>query len=339
MKKILSFLALAAALHAGCVGFVYHHFGEGTPKSTTVSAPLFEAHLAYLKESNFNVISADRAIGLLRSGEPLPKKCVVLTADDAYTSVYTVAAPILKKYNFPMTVFVTTEGVDRGFKAYMTWDQMRELQETGLFEFGNHSHTHGHFVLDESGFEADLQKAAGLMIKELGDDSKLYAYPYGEYTESMAEVLKAQGYAAFAQHSGPFGGFSSLQALTRFPLAAHFAEMSEFKTKANSRPMPVIRAEPADPIARDLKNPYRLSLTLERGDFNEEAIACFYGPNRLQTRWSYKDEMIAILETVTPVPPVAGRSRINCTAPALKGGGFYWYSHPVFNLSNPKALG
>lgn len=338
MRALALIFVWAALLEAGCVGLVYHHFGHNTPKSTSVTPQVFESHLQYLKENGFNVISAESAVKRLQEGKPLPEKCVVLTADDAYVSVYTVAAPLLKKYNFPMTVFVTTEGVERGFKAYMTWDQMRELQETGLFEFGNHSHTHGHYVLGKEDFEADLKKAAALLTKELGDDGKLYAYPYGEYTLEMAAVLRANGYAAFAQHSGPFGRFSDLQVLTRFPMAAHFATLEEFKTKVHSRPMPVIRADPADPVARDLKTPYKLSLTLERGGFNENAIACFYGADRLQTRWSYRDEVIAMLETATPVPPVQGRSRINCTAPALEGGGFYWYSHPVFNLSNPKAL-
>lgn len=338
MRALVLLGALAALLHAGCVGLMYHHFGHKTPKSTSVTPQLFESHLSYLKENGFSVIFAGEAARLLREGKPLPEKCVTLSADDAYVSVYTEAAPLLKKYGFPMTVFVTTEGIERGYKAYMSWDQMRELQETRLFEFGNHSHTHGHFVLGKEDFEADLKKAAALLTRELGDDGRIYAYPYGEYTQQMAAVLKANGYAAFAQHSGPFGRFSDLQALTRFPMAAGFAAMEEFKTKVHSRPMPVIRAEPADPVARDLKNPYRLSLTLERGAFNENAVACFYGADRLQTRWSHRDEVIAMLETVTPVPPVQGCSRINCTAPALEGGGFYWYSHPVFNLSNPRAL-
>ena len=74
--------------------------------------------------------------------EPIPDKLVVLTFDDSIKSHYTVARPILKKYNFGATFFIT-EGFD--FKDnkqdYMTWDEIAHLHEEG-FEIGNHTRDH-----------------------------------------------------------------------------------------------------------------------------------------------------------------------------------------------------
>lgn len=84
---------------------------------------------------------------LLSSGrasavEPIPEKIVVLTFDDSVRSHYTVVRPLLKKYKFGATFFIT-EGFDfrSNKKDYMTWEQIAELHRDG-FEIGNHTRDH-----------------------------------------------------------------------------------------------------------------------------------------------------------------------------------------------------
>ncbi len=74
--------------------------------------------------------------------EPIPDKLVVLTFDDASKSHATVAAPLLKKYRFGATFFVT-EGFDfpTNKRDYMTWDEIARLHRDG-FEIGNHTRDH-----------------------------------------------------------------------------------------------------------------------------------------------------------------------------------------------------
>lgn len=331
-------LSTAALWASGsCAALVYHHFAHDTPASTSVTPELFEEHLRFLKENDFSVIFLSEAVRLLRSGEPFPDRCVVLTADDAYTTVLSGAMPLLEKYNFPMTVFVTTEGVERGFGAYLTWDQMRKMQKTGLIEYGNHSHTHEHFILGHGDFEADLIKTAAILERELGGDNGLYAYPYGEFDYSMIAVLADHDYVGIAQHSGAIGHSTHPQIITRYPMAARFAEMGEFRTKVRSRAFEVIRAEPNDPILRDHANPYRLELQIAKGDYRAGEMACFMSfQGRQEVRQIREDEASRTLEVITKRPPGLGRTRINCTAPSATG--FYWYSHPIFNLSDLRAL-
>src|SRR5215470_10559403 len=74
--------------------------------------------------------------------EPIPDKLVVLTFDDAVKSHHSVVRPILKKYGFGATFFVT-EGFDfpTNKKDYMTWAEIAELHADG-FEIGNHTRDH-----------------------------------------------------------------------------------------------------------------------------------------------------------------------------------------------------
>src|SRR5882724_1433129 len=74
--------------------------------------------------------------------EPIPDKLVVLTFDDSAKSHHTVARPILAKYKFGATFFIT-EGFDfpTNKKDYMTWEEIAQLHKDG-FEIGNHTLDH-----------------------------------------------------------------------------------------------------------------------------------------------------------------------------------------------------
>src|ERR1043166_4419956 len=74
--------------------------------------------------------------------EPVPDKLVVLTFDDSKASHYSVVRPLLKRYGFGATFFIT-EGFSfpTNKQDYMTWEQIAELHKDG-FEIGNHTRDH-----------------------------------------------------------------------------------------------------------------------------------------------------------------------------------------------------
>ena len=74
--------------------------------------------------------------------EPIPDKLVVLTFDDSAKSHFTIARPLLTKYKFAATFFIT-EGFDfpTNKKDYMTWEEIAQLHKDG-FEIGNHTRDH-----------------------------------------------------------------------------------------------------------------------------------------------------------------------------------------------------
>jgi peptidoglycan/xylan/chitin deacetylase (PgdA/CDA1 family) len=74
--------------------------------------------------------------------EPIPDRLVVLTFDDSVKSQFTVARPILNKYGFGATFYIT-EGFTfhTNKQDYMTWKEIRQLHQDG-FEIGNHTRDH-----------------------------------------------------------------------------------------------------------------------------------------------------------------------------------------------------
>ena len=74
--------------------------------------------------------------------EKIPDRLVVLTFDDAKASHYTVVRPLLKKYGFGATFFITEGFTFRTNKDdYLTWEQIAALHRDG-FEIGNHTRDH-----------------------------------------------------------------------------------------------------------------------------------------------------------------------------------------------------
>ncbi len=79
---------------------------------------------------------------LARALEPVPDKLFVLTFDDSVASHHSVARPVLKRYGFGATFFITEGFSFRTNKQdYMTWPQIAELHRDG-FEIGNHTRDH-----------------------------------------------------------------------------------------------------------------------------------------------------------------------------------------------------
>jgi peptidoglycan/xylan/chitin deacetylase (PgdA/CDA1 family) len=75
---------------------MYHHVSP-KPGLVTLSPQNFEAQLAWLAKHHYYAANSEDLAAFL-AGQPLPKKSVMLTFDDAYLDNYVVAYPLLKKY-------------------------------------------------------------------------------------------------------------------------------------------------------------------------------------------------------------------------------------------------
>ncbi|HYH67754.1 MAG TPA: polysaccharide deacetylase family protein [Urbifossiella sp.] len=134
--------------------------------------------------------------------EPIPDKLVVLTFDDSSKSHHTVARPLLKKYRFGATFFVT-EGWDAATnkRDYMAWDEIAQLNKDG-FEIGNH--TLGHVsVTDKTLRDLPAQlRGIDARCKEYGIPKPVsFAYPGNAVTKDALAVLKEHG-IRFARRGG-----------------------------------------------------------------------------------------------------------------------------------------
>jgi peptidoglycan/xylan/chitin deacetylase (PgdA/CDA1 family) len=134
--------------------------------------------------------------------EPIPDKLVVLTFDDASKSHYTVARPLLKKYKFGATFFVT-EGWDfaTNKKDYMTWEEIKQLHDDG-FEIGNHTRDHMGVTPKTVGDLTAQLKGINQRCKEHGiPQPTSFAYPGNAIAKEGLSVLKDMG-IKFARRGG-----------------------------------------------------------------------------------------------------------------------------------------
>jgi len=324
----LGLCTTARAEQLSAVVLMYHHFGVDQYPSTNIRLDQLEAQIAYLQQNDYKVLPLTEVITQLRKGEPLPDRSIAITIDDAYNSVYSTAYPRFKALGWPFTVFVSTDYIDKHYSNYMTWDEMREMQKGGA-SFGNHSTSHDHLVRRQAGetdeawserMRQDISHAQQRLHAELEQVVEVIAYPYGEYSLALAEIVAEQGLIGMGQHSGAIGPKSDFRFLPRYPMAEEFAGMEGFKSKIRSLAMPLQQTPQIDPVTDDPQPVLEVALTEPLRQLN--CYASHQG--RLEIEWVNE----TTFRTRAPGPIPAGRSRYNCTAPSDQAGRYYWFSQP-----------
>lgn len=159
-------------------------------QSMSVSTANFEAQLKALLEAGYTPINFKQLKDYLEGKAGLPKKPILITADDGYLCNYIKAYPILKKYNAQATFFVTSLYVGiTNENEHFSWEQAKEMEASGLIDI--QSHTHGHTLmneLDKIDVSYEIQKSFGDIEKYLGKrDVKVLAYPQFLHTSKVKE--------------------------------------------------------------------------------------------------------------------------------------------------------
>jgi peptidoglycan/xylan/chitin deacetylase (PgdA/CDA1 family) len=321
--------ALAAPAEASI--FIYHRFGETKYPSTNISAEVFAAQLDLLAEENYTVLVLSDVVNRLAGGESLPDKCAVLTVDDAFTSFLDVGLPLIERHGFPVTLFVSTGMTGR--PGYLDWEQLRSLRQRGV-EIGSHGHAHAHMADRQPGetlggwrqrIESDLEQVGREFKRELGFVPEVFAYPYGEYSPELIELLKNFGYkAAVAQQSGVASRYYDLYELPRFPMGGAYATLADFASKLKMHALPVRVVRPSTMLIGS-ENPPQLELqVLDLQQVDLTRINCFLGgkPDCLVENIDGKPGFYRITARHRLT---ARRSKYTLTAPG-RAGGWFWFS-------------
>lgn len=139
---------------------MYHAFQKDgsvstdTPDEYTIYASEFEADLKYLRDNGFTTLSSEELLAIREGRTEMPEKPILLTIDDGSFSVYDIAFPLLQKYRMKAVLAVIGSEIDRESlwnrtadrndspRAYdfCTWDEIREMQQSGLVEIISHSY-------------------------------------------------------------------------------------------------------------------------------------------------------------------------------------------------------
>ena len=91
---------------------MYHHVTDRDEVFLPhVTARVFGGQMEYLKKE-YLVRDLDELMEMVGRGEKIPARSVAITFDDGYEDVYLNAFPVLKRYDLPSTVFVSTGFID-----------------------------------------------------------------------------------------------------------------------------------------------------------------------------------------------------------------------------------
>jgi len=199
-----------------------------------------------LKDRGITVIGMQDFLAWKRGEKNIPPRCAVITFDDGWETQYKVAWPILKKFGYPLTLFIYTEGVRGGTLAgggAITWEQLAEMRDEGV-DIQAHSATHqdlreNHAIMvAEPGAKRIRKKLTGpdyerwlhnevigckeLLEEKLAIKVNCYAVPFGHYNEHVKELARGAGYEAlFTVFGQPINRDSPSDALGRYAIEAN----------------------------------------------------------------------------------------------------------------------
>ncbi len=308
----------------GAVVLMYHRFGEDSLASTNIRLEQFDAHLEILSSSRYQVVPLDDVVDAMIADGELPENAVAITVDDVSSTILEHAFTRLQEKGFPFTVFVNTDSVGRTNRS-LSWDDVRMLRDAGV-QIGAHSDTHEHMVMMDNGAVLDdMVRMTSVFIRELGSTPRIFAYPFGEYSDELVQMVKDAGFiAAFGQHSGVVSTTTDPFKLPRFALNERYGEIERFASILESYPLPVTDLVPDDMlVAANEANPPAIGFTIPDEVGALDRLNCFASHGG-DARIEFLGRRVEVrIDTPFPV----GRSRVNCTIP-YDPGGFRWLGIP-----------
>lgn len=226
-----------SSVDSACVPVImYHNIMKENKKNSRfiITDKQFEEDLKYLKENGYETIVMQDLINYVYNDTPLPEKPIMLTFDDGYYNNYVYAYPMLKNYGFKgvlsiigyYTDMYTENGEQNENYSHVTWKDVNEMLNSGVFEFQNHSynlHTlnngrNGSKKKKGESKEAykktlteDLTTLQNEFTKHTGKSLTTYTYPFGSVSNDSFDIIKEIGF------KGSFSCESGVNTITKNP--------------------------------------------------------------------------------------------------------------------------
>ena len=215
------------AQEPGASILLYHRFRPSFTNFTTVTNEHFENQIVWLKEHGFNFVKLSVIVDAIREGRQPPTKSVAITVDDGHFTQYEYMYPILRKYQVPATLFIYTDAISsKPMPNAISWDQLKEMEASGLIDIQAHSLSHPDFEQKRKSLSRDefnafamtqLTKSRDILEDRLGHKISYFAWPYGSFDRALEKLAEQAGYiAAFGTEGEQVQTQSNLFALPRF---------------------------------------------------------------------------------------------------------------------------
>ncbi len=174
---------------------MYHRIVKGeTDNLYERSEDDFDSDLKYLIMNDIKIISFDDLYEIVLSGKMPAQNCAIITFDDGDQSWYSLAHPLLMKYNMKATFFLWVYMI--GSNSFLTWTEIEHMGNYMLdggvrpFTFGSHTYSHPFLLGRKSGFTTDaeynsflnyeLGVSKSIIEEHLPGQVDILALPYGD---------------------------------------------------------------------------------------------------------------------------------------------------------------
>jgi len=182
-----SLFAIEAQAENNFMVLTYHDVQDDPSRNRvadamTISTAELVSQFSWLREHGYHPVSIDDLLAARDSGKPLPDKALLLTFDDGYLSTYKRVFPLLKLFNYPAVVAPLAKWIESSEETirygdkiarrsqFMSWDQLREMTESGLVEVASHSYDLHHGVRGNP--QGNLQPA--VITRQYDPDNATY---------------------------------------------------------------------------------------------------------------------------------------------------------------------
>ncbi|MFC8452842.1 polysaccharide deacetylase family protein [Kitasatospora sp. NPDC057223] len=210
---------------AGATLLIYHRVGGGSTDELDVSTADFTAQADLLAElPPGRVTTLDEAVDRIEAGLRTP--ATVLTFDDGFADVHRNAWPLLRERGLPFTVYLASGHVGGEMRwegstarsagaPALSWEQLREMTESGLCTVANHTRSHARPELLST---AELDACNDDVEQHLGLRPRHYAYTWGVPVPHMEPALRARFRSAATGRAGRNEPGADLVRLRRIPV-------------------------------------------------------------------------------------------------------------------------
>ncbi|WP_252109263.1 MULTISPECIES: poly-beta-1,6-N-acetyl-D-glucosamine N-deacetylase PgaB [unclassified Halomonas] len=223
----------------------------------TITRARLVEHFNLIDAEGYQPVSFQQILDARNGGEPLPDKAVLLTFDDGYSSFYDIVFPLLKLYGFPAVQAVVGSWLDvpAGGQVpygsitlprsrFLSWDQVRELDESPLVEIASHTFDLHQGVIGnpqgneqgaavttiwnrQTGYESeaaytarireDMARTHEQFEEHLEREPRMMVWPYGAYSQASLDLAAEVGMRyTFSLLSSPNRSGESLASIHRY---------------------------------------------------------------------------------------------------------------------------
>ena len=294
----------------GIVTLMYHRFNESKYPSTNIQMDIFEKQIEIIEKSDATFINPkdlDSEFSKVHK-----TKLILLTIDDGFFSFYNNAWPFLKSKKIPFILFISTREV--GKFGYMSWNQIREIQNSNIGVIGNHSHSHDYLVDFNNGkIKKDIDQSIKIFKKEIGYNPTYFSYPFGEYSSDFINIIKNNFNFAFGQHSGVIDLSKDKYQLPRFPINEKYGDLKRFKSVVKYLPLYYKDIFPKENYLTNENNPPLVIIDFFPEQNNLKNITCYSNENNRWRKSKIYFENKYKLKILIDEKFTTERGRINCS--------------------------